>query len=82
MMGWYGQGGAGWWMLVMPVMWIAFLAVASWIVVMLTRVPTSRSARTTTPEDVLQRRLAAGDVTIEEYQRTLAALHAGHAPTL
>lgn len=80
MMGWYSQDGAGWWMLLMPAMWIVFLATATWIVVLLTRTHSHGSQARLTPEDVLRRRLAAGEVTIEEYKRTHAALHGGHAP--
>lgn len=80
MMGWYSQDGAGWWMLLMPVMWIVFLGIATWVVFLMTRSHAPASQLPPTPEEVLQRRLAAGDVTIEEYTRTRAALHDGHAP--
>lgn len=80
MMGWYSQDGAGWWMLFMPAMWIVFLATATWIVVLLTRSHSQGSHARPTPEDVLRRRLVAGEVTIEEYRRTSAALHGRHAP--
>lgn len=82
MMNWYGQDGAGWWMLLMPVMWIVLIGIATWIVLLLTRSHAPVSQTPPTPEEVLQRRLAAGDVTIEEYTRTRAALHDGHAPSM
>lgn len=80
MMNWYGQDGGGWWMLLMPVMWIVLMGIATWTVLLLTRSHATVSQTPPTAEEVLQRRLAAGDVTIEEYTRTRAALHDGHAP--
>lgn len=76
MMGWYNQGSSGLWMVLMPLMWIAIIGIAAWVVVAITR-SSSKQERPTTeiPEEILRRRLAAGELTNEEYVRTRDLLH-------
>lgn len=76
MMGWYNQGNGGLWMVLMPLMWIAIIGIAALVVVAITRSSSKRDQpRTETPEDILRRRLAAGELTSEEYARTRDLLH-------
>lgn len=76
MMGWYNQESSGLWMVLMPLMWIAIVGIAAWVVVALTR-SSSKQERPAAEirEDVLRRRLAAGELTNEEYVRTRDLLH-------
>lgn len=68
MHGWYGGWHMGW----MPLWWlfgIAFLAALVWLVT-----ATSRRGGGDTPEQILKRRYAGGEITREEYQRKLEEL--------
>lgn len=85
MMGWYGGGmGAGMW-LVMGLFWIALIALIIWLVIRL--LPSHGQAGTTTasmtlpapqvqesPLDILDRRLAQGEIDLETYQVHRATL--------
>lgn len=76
MMGWYNQGGSGLWMILMPLMWIAIIGIAAWVVVMITRSSSkSNHVRAETPDEILRRRLAEGQITNEEYVQTRDLLH-------
>jgi len=76
MMGWYNQGGSNLWMLLMPVIWIMLVGAAVWGVVALTRsTPQQGRGRVDTPDEILRRRLAAGELTTEENVRTRDLLH-------
>jgi putative membrane protein len=83
MMGWYGSGmGGGAWIF-MGLFWVVLIAAIIWLAVRLFP-SSSRSNATTTavhqssgPEsalDILDRRLASGEVDIETYQLQHAAL--------
>lgn len=87
MMGWYGGGmGAGAWVL-MGLFWVLLIGAIVWLVVALARsgsrpsgpVPPTRSyGYTPSPGpsalEVLDRRLAAGEVDLETYKQVRAAL--------
>jgi len=81
MMGWYGGGGmgAGAWMF-MSVFWLALLGVIIWAVVRLLpgrdggSGPGGSAATLETPEDILDRRFARGEIDLETYQTQRAAL--------
>lgn len=76
---WWYHGNWGWgaWLL-MTVGMVTFWALVIWAVVIVTRhagaapAPWERA-----PEQILARRLAAGEIDEGEYRRRLAALHAG-----
>ena len=73
MMGWYNQGGGNLLMLLMPIM---LVGAAVWVVVALTRsTPQQGREHVDTPDEILRRRLAAGELTTEEYVRTRDLLH-------
>jgi len=65
---WYG------WLL-MSVGMVAFWAVVAYLVIGLARPGGSESPVPDTPEAILARRLARGEIDDEEYRRRLAALH-------
>ncbi len=74
--------GAGWgwgWWLVMSIGMVAFWALIIYAIVWLIRGgrsanPEIRPSRPESPEEILQRRLARGEISIEDYERLLAAL--------
>nr|WP_225443500.1 hypothetical protein [Lolliginicoccus lacisalsi] len=64
MLGW---DGAGWsWMMLMPVVWIALLAVLVWAMIVLIRSGASDPSAPTA-EQLLDRRLVNGEIDPEEY---------------
>ena len=67
MMGWYDNGwGSGLGMLVMLVIWGGLIGLGVWAVARLTR-GESRPAPVETPRQILDRRLASGDIDAEQY---------------
>jgi putative membrane protein len=86
---WYMHDvGSGWWLL-MSVGMVAFWALVLYGVFLLVRSPASAAAGgppPESPENVLERRLAAGEISVEEYDRlhrTLGGEPRGtSAPTL
>jgi putative membrane protein len=77
MMGWYGRGGMGplgW--LGMGVFWLILLGLVIWLVVRL--LPGSGNGATRTPGEssleILDRRLANGEIDLEPWQAQRAAL--------
>jgi putative membrane protein len=80
MMGYgWGMGTAGW--IFMVLFWVVVIGLVVWAVVTLT--PGSRSdarARAETPQEILDRRFALGELDAEEYRRAheeLAATRPG-----
>jgi putative membrane protein len=80
MMGWYGGGmGAGAWMF-MGLFWLVALGLIIWAVVRLLPGRDSgsghsgSSAEAETPEAILDRRFARGEIDLETYQAQRAAL--------
>ena len=73
-MGWYG-GGMGFtaW-LVMGVFWLVLISVIVWLVVRLLPGTSSGRAERETPEEILDRRFARGEIDLETYQSQRAAL--------
>ncbi len=85
---WAGGPGWGWWLL-MAIAMIAFWGLIAWAIIWLIR--GNRSHHTADshvhvhpgpaaparddPEEILRRRLAAGEIPLEEYERVIAALH-------
>lgn len=78
MMGWYGDGWSAGWMVVMMFGWVALLAFGVWAVVALTRArgPAPVELRSADPRAILDRRLAAGEITAEEYMQVRTLLDA------
>jgi len=79
----YGYG-AGWgWMMLMPLVWIALLGVIIWAVVRLVQRPGDREygtgARRETPQEILDRRYASGEIDTDTYTQSRAHL-AGREP--
>ncbi len=80
MMWWPHDGwGSGWgsgWMIAMMLGWLVLLGFGIWAVVALTRGQSQPPAvpRTEAPQEILDRRLAAGEITSEEYLEARALM--------
>lgn len=76
MMGWYGGGMGLWGWLFMGVFWLLLLALIVWLVVRL--LPGGdRGAMSSSPDsalEILDRRLANGEIDLETWQAQRAAL--------
>jgi putative membrane protein len=84
MMGWYGSGmgTAGWF--VMGMFWIALVVLVVWLVIRL--LPTSKSdeqviAQPKSALDILDRRLASGEIDVDTYREARAAIEADKTST-
>ncbi len=75
MMGWYNQGWNGW-MIAMMLLWPVIIAVAVWAVAALTRTG-APGGPDETPRQVLDRRLAAGEIDTAHYEQMRALLDNG-----
>lgn len=81
----YGYG-VGWgWMVLMPLLWIALVGAIIWAVVRLVQPgtrgsvpPTGTVPRQETPQEILDRRFASGEINAETYQQARDTL-AGRA---
>lgn len=81
----YGYGFGAWWMMLMPLVWIVLIAVVVWAVVRVIR-PQGGPAGggvtqqpPETPQEILDRRYARGEIDDEAYTRARARL-AGREP--
>jgi len=74
----YGYGYGGWWMMLMPLLWIALIAVIVWAAVRLIRPASggghSDEARRETPLEILDRRYAQGEIDDATYTTARARL--------
>lgn len=93
---WGDHGGGAWWMLVMMVLMAAFWIGLAWVVVTALRRPhglvgggggggttdVTRPPATVrpTPRDILDERLARGEIEPDEYRRRLDALSSAESP--
>jgi putative membrane protein len=78
MMGWYGGMGMGAW-LFMNTFWVGLLVLAVWLVVRVLPSADRSTGRAESPEDILDRRFAGGEIDDETYaaQRATLAAHRG-----
>lgn len=74
----YGWNGSGtWWMVLMPLLWIALIGLIVWAVVRLVRPgprPPGDAVQRDTALDILDRRYAAGDIDTDAYLQRRAQL--------
>lgn len=74
----YGYGwGWGWMMVVMPLVWIAITAVIVWAVFKVVQRPANPVAdqpRRETPQEILDRRFASGEIDADAYTEAKAHL--------
>ncbi|MDH2390876.1 SHOCT domain-containing protein [Streptomyces sp. HNM0663] len=82
----YWDGGGWAWMTFMPLLWILLIGLVVWTVVRLTQSPSSRDVdadrrRTPeeTPEEILDRRFASGEIDAATYTEARRKL-ADHRP--
>lgn len=80
MMWGYGSGWA-WMMIVMPIVWIGLLAVVAWAVVRVVRPHSDGYGRAhwESPQEILDRRFASGEIDADTYTR-MRAHFAGREP--
>ena len=72
----HGEIGTGWWFVMMVLMvlfWAAVIAAVVWLV-RNAAAGASSPGRTRDPQELLDERLAAGGIGIEEYERVRTAL--------
>lgn len=82
----YGDGnGWGWgWMVVMPVLWIALTAMVVWAVVKVAQRPANPASgppRRETPQEILDRRFASGEIDADAYVQAKAHLTGQDSPS-
>lgn len=73
----WGYGSGGWWMMLMPLLWIALVAVVVWAVVRVLQTGSGGGrpdARRETPLEILDRRYALGEIDDTTYAATRARL--------
>jgi putative membrane protein len=78
----YGGWGGWGWMTLMPLLWIVLIGLIVWAVIRLTRRSSDQAGaypRRETPQEILDRRFAAGEIDAETYVRTRDTL-AGKRP--
>ncbi|MFI2184422.1 SHOCT domain-containing protein [Streptomyces sioyaensis] len=82
----YWDGGGWAWMAFMPLLWIALIGLVVWVVVRLTQHPAGRDTdhergqpRQETPEEILDRRFASGEIDADAYTEAREHL-AAHRP--
>jgi putative membrane protein len=77
----YGDdGGWGWMMVVGPLLWIALIAAAVWVVVTVIRRATGPTVDPTpreSPQEILDRRFASGEIDADTYAKVRSALMEG-----
>ena len=75
---WYSSMGAGDW-LVMSLFWVALIGALLWAIVHLA--PQNRAADGTSerPDDILDRRLASGEIDPATYDTLRGKLHEAHS---
>jgi putative membrane protein len=74
----YGDwGGWGGWIMLMPLLWIALTGVIVWAVVKVALRPADQAAeqpRRETPQEILDRRFASGEIDADAYSQTRTRL--------
>ncbi|WP_211373953.1 SHOCT domain-containing protein [Cellulomonas fimi] len=78
MMGWgWGMGAGGW--IAMVIFWVAVLALIVWAVMRVFPAGGARGSapRVETPQEILDRRFAAGEIDSETYRAMRVALDSG-----
>lgn len=72
----YGYGSGWIWMMVMPLLWIGLIAVIIWAVVALAQRNgrQHRPQRGETPQEILDRRFASGEIDTGTYTQARARL--------
>jgi putative membrane protein len=77
-----GYGGCWGWMILMPLVWLGLAGVIVWAVVRLVQRPSDAERPTQhreTPQEILDRRFASGEIDADAYTKARAHL-AGRGP--
>ena len=75
---WYSSMGAGDW-LIMSVFWVALIGALGWAIVHLTSHSRALDSRSEQPDDILDRRLASGEIDPATYDTLRGKLHKTHS---
>jgi putative membrane protein len=78
----HGVWGGWGWMMLMPLVWILLVGLVVWAVIRLTQRPSDQTGaqpRRESPQEILDRRFAAGEIDTEAYVRARDTL-AGRRP--
>lgn len=77
----YGYGTGSVWMMLMPLLWIALIAAIVWAVIRLAQRPGGEhhTPHRETPEEILDRRFALGEIDEDTYTRTRDRLAGGRS---
>ncbi|MGH3738323.1 MAG: SHOCT domain-containing protein [Micromonosporaceae bacterium] len=70
----YEFGYGGFWMMLMPLLWILLIGLAVWAVIRFTGSPTPGAPRGESPQEILDRRLANGEIEPGQYDEARARL--------
>jgi putative membrane protein len=71
---WGWDGGSGWWMMGVGILfWVVLIVLAVWLVVRVTGQRPSASG-SESAEELLRRRFASGEIDSDEYERRLEVL--------
>lgn len=77
--GWYGGMGAGWWV-VMTLLWVALIVAIVWAAARLfPRRADGGRGEPDRPEEILDRRLARGEIDVETYEALRGKLRGARA---
>lgn len=66
-----GWGWHGWYMEWMAIFWIALIILIVWLLVRAGTISNPPAQHRASPEEILKRRYASGEITQEDYQRML-----------
>lgn len=78
--GWNDAGTNWWWMGGMMFFWVAVIAFGIWLVIRLTDRRGEQLPKTESPRSILDRRLANGEVTAEQYAEARRLLESQSFP--
>lgn len=82
----YGDGGPGWgWMVLMPLFWIALVGLVVWLVARTwsprtSAPPSGDGPHRESPEEILERRFASGEIDAAAHAEALRHLAAHRTP--
>ena len=77
----WNDNWSGWNWALMMIGMVAFWGLVAWAIVAFVRSPNRSQSRSDSAEEILARRLAAGEIDGDEYQHRLDVLRSGKVPT-
>jgi putative membrane protein len=80
----YGGWGGWGWMMLMPLLWIVLIGLIVWAAIRLSQRTSDRTGgqpQRDTPQEILDRRFASGEIDAETYRRARDTLAGKHPDT-